>query len=107
MIDPIDDTEVIPVTRAMLFAGMLVGIGGEHDVPPKDAQLERAADLITRQSHRRFGHPVSRDALIAAISDIMWRYPDDVPSLADALLMYYRIEGKTLEPQTLEEVKRP
>lgn len=47
---------------------------------------------------------VPRDDLIAAINDLMWRYPNDTPSLADALLMYYRIEGKTLHPRTLEEV---
>jgi hypothetical protein len=102
MIGPVDDTTIIPTTRAMLFAGMLVGISGEHDDPPSDLQIERATDLIIRSSHRRFGHPVTRDDLITAVSDILWRYPDDVPSLVDALLTYFRIEGKTLEPQTLE-----
>jgi hypothetical protein len=99
---PIDDKTIIPTTRAMLFAGMLVGISGEHDDPPSDLQIERAVDLITRQSRRHWGHPVMRDVLITVVNDLQWRYPNDVPSLVDALLTYYRIEGKTLEPQTLE-----
>lgn len=47
---------------------------------------------------------IRRDDLIGVLNDLMWHYPDDVPSLADALLMYYRIEGKVLHPQTLEEI---
>lgn len=41
------------VTRAELMAGILVGIGGEHDVVPTQEQLDRTVDMIFRHAQRR------------------------------------------------------
>jgi hypothetical protein len=39
-----------------LYSGVLVGVGGEHDVPPNDEQCKRAAKLIG-DSIRRAADP--------------------------------------------------
>lgn len=40
---------------AALFSGILVGVGGENDTPPKDEQTWRAVDLIERAIRREMG----------------------------------------------------
>lgn len=45
--------ETVRLTRAELMSGILVGIGGAHDVVPTQAQLDRAVDMIFRYARRR------------------------------------------------------
>lgn len=45
--------ENVVVNGAMLFAGILVGISGQHDSVPSDGQIERAVALIMRAGRRR------------------------------------------------------
>lgn len=45
--------ERVTLTRAELMSGILVGIGGEHDVVPSQEQLDRTVDMIFRYTRRR------------------------------------------------------
>lgn len=45
--------ERVWLSRAELMSGILVGIGGEHDVVPTQEQLDRAVDMIFRYAKRR------------------------------------------------------
>lgn len=48
--------ETVTLTRAELMGGIIVGIGGEHDPVPTQAQVDRAVDQIFRYARRRDQH---------------------------------------------------
>lgn len=60
----LDNSEAVFVTRAMLVAGMLVGITGESDAAPSMEQLDRAADLIMRAGR---AHRIAMERVVDAI----------------------------------------
>jgi hypothetical protein len=47
---PLEEPCYVVINRLRLLAGMLVGIGGEHDPVPNQHQLDRAAELIFRNN---------------------------------------------------------
>lgn len=67
------------VSRSELMAGILVGIGGEHDVVPSQEQLDRTVDMIFRQAGRREQDALSPkqvDRLRAFAKDLQDAEPD-------------------------------
>jgi hypothetical protein len=65
--------ERVAVSRSELMAGILVGVGGEHDVVPTQEQIERAADLIIRQARQR-----GRNMITPKQLDRLRRYARDL-----------------------------
>jgi hypothetical protein len=65
--------ERVTLTRAELMAGILVGVGGEHDAVPTQEQLDRAVGLIFRQARR-----VGQDTLSPTQVDRLRRFARDL-----------------------------
>lgn len=63
---PPDNNEAVTVTRAMIMAGILVGISGRNEPVPSQVQLDRATDLIMRAGRKRQGEI---DRLVVALDD--------------------------------------
>lgn len=70
--------ETVRLTRAELMSGILVGIGGEHDTVPTQAQLDRAVDMIFRYARRR-----DRQVAKAIVRELDRLAMDQAPAVAD------------------------
>lgn len=74
--------ERVTLTRAELMSGILVGIGGEHDVVPSQEQLDRTVDMIFRYVRRR--DALATQGAARMLAPLLWPQLDPSPEAPSA-----------------------